>query len=43
MALDNGKITCGLSLDLRRAFDTVDHQILLSKLEHYGIRGIPLN
>ena len=42
-ALDNGKIACGVFLDLQKVFDTVDHQILLSKLEHYGIRGTPLN
>ena len=29
--------------DLQKVFDTVDHQILISKLKHYGIRGFPLN
>ena len=36
---DSGKITCALFLDLSKAFDTVDRNILIKKLEHYGIRG----
>ena len=38
-AIDNNHMTCGIFVDLSKAFDTVNHKILLEKLEHYGIRG----
>ena len=40
-AIDNGKITCSVFLELQKAFDSVDHEILLSQLEHYDVRGVP--
>ena len=39
-AIDNKNYSCGVFIDLCKAFDTVDHHILLDKLEYYGIRGI---
>ena len=41
-AIDNKKYTMGVFIDLSKAFDTVNHEILLAKLQHYGIRGTPL-
>ena len=38
-SFEDNKLTCGIFLDISKAFDTIDHNILLSKVYKYGIRG----
>ena len=39
-AIDNDMYTTGIFMDISKAFDTIDHGILLQKLYHYGFRGV---
>ena len=39
-SLDSSNFACGIFIDLQKAFDTVDHEILLKKLDYCGVRGL---
>ena len=39
-AMNYNKYSLGVFFDISKAFDTVNHTLLINKLEHYGIRGI---
>ena len=41
--IDKVNFACGIVIDFQKAFDTVDHQILIQKLNYYGIRGTANN
>ena len=42
-ALDNNEFCIATFLDISKAFDSIDHNILLYKLSHYGVRGVALS
>ena len=41
--MDKGNIPINIYLDMSKAFDILDHKILIAKLKYYGITGIPLD
>ena len=42
-AVESREKSCSIFLDFAKAFDTVNHDIVLEKLKYYGIRGLPIN
>ena len=42
-AIDNKQFACEVFIDLQKAFDTVNHTILIEKFRYYGIRGTALS
>ena len=42
-ALDKKLLACGIFRELQKAFDTVNHEVLLDKLHYYGIKGTTNN
>ena len=38
-AIDNKMSTIGVFIDVKKAFDTINHSVLIDKFEHYGVRG----